>query len=176
MLASIPFLLLAIFGQGERMIYLGVFMAIALMFTNAGPCYAIIGNVVMPNMRAVACAVAMAATHLLGDIWSPTLMAWVAQTFGQADSMATPFGQALAAIGAVPKAQPGHDPENLAAALLIAVPGPAHRGHRAALRRPPSASRDGAHARQAEGGAKPRACRLAEADSTRPFGGARVLR
>ncbi len=49
-------------------------------------------------------------------------MAWVAQTFGQADSMATPFGQALAAIGAVPKAQPGHDPENLAAALLTAVP------------------------------------------------------
>ena len=97
-------------------------LAIALMFTNAGPCYAIIANVVMPNMRAVACAVAMAATHLLGDIWSPTLMGWVADTFGQADSMATPFGQALAAIGAVPRAQPGRDPENLAAALLIAVP------------------------------------------------------
>jgi MFS family permease len=122
MLASIPFLLLAIFGHGESMIYLGVFVMIALMFTNAGPCYAIIGNVVMPNMRAVACAVALAATHLLGDIWSPTVMAWVAQTFGQADSMATPFGQALSAIGAVPKAQPGHDPENLAAALLTAVP------------------------------------------------------
>ena len=97
-------------------------MAIALMFTNAGPCHAIIGNVVMPNMRAVACAVAMAATHLLGDIWSPTLMGWVAQTFGQADSMATPFGRALAAIGAVPRAQPGHDPENLTAAPAHAVP------------------------------------------------------
>ncbi len=122
MLASIPFLLVAIFGRGEGMIYLGVFMTIALMFTNAGPCHAIIGNVLMPNMRAVACAVAMAATHLLGDIWSPTLMAWVARTFGQADSMATPFGQALAAIGAVPMAQPGRDPENLAAALLTVVP------------------------------------------------------
>jgi hypothetical protein len=60
--------------------------------------------------------------HLLGDIWSPTVMGWAAGTFGQADSMATPFGQALAAIGAVPKAQLGHDPENLVAALLIAVP------------------------------------------------------
>jgi len=122
MLASIPFLLIAVFGRGEGTIFLGVFLTIALMFTNAGPCHAIIGNVVMPNMRAVACAVAMTATHLLGDIWSPTLMAWVAQTFGQADSMATPFGQALAAIGAVPKAQPGRDPENLAAALITAVP------------------------------------------------------
>jgi MFS family permease len=122
MLGSIPFLLLAIFGKSEGAIYLGVFAAIALLFTNAGPCYAIIANVVMPNMRAVACAVAIAATHLLGDIWSPTLMAWVAETFGQADSMATPFGRALAALGAVPKAQPGRDPENLAAALLTAVP------------------------------------------------------
>ena len=92
------------------------------MFINAGPCNAIIANVVMPNMRAVACAVALVAVHLLGDIWSPTLMGWVADTFGQADSMATPFGQALAAIGAVPKAQPGRDPENLTAALLTALP------------------------------------------------------
>ena len=122
MLGSIPFLLLVIFGRGEGMIVVGVFLAIALMFTNTGPCYAIIANVVLPNMRAVACAVAMAAAHLLGDLWSPTLMGWVAETFGQADSMATPFGQALAAIGATPKAQPGHDPENLTAALLTAVP------------------------------------------------------
>ena len=122
MLISIPFLLLAIYGQTEGMIYLGVFLAIALMCTTAGPCYAIIANVVMPNMRAVACSVAIAAMHLLGDIWSPPLMGWMAETFGQADSMATPFGQALAALGALPKAQPGHDPENLIAALLTAVP------------------------------------------------------
>jgi MFS family permease len=122
MLGSIPFVLIAIFARSEGAIFLGVFASIALMFTSAGPCYAIIANVVMPNMRAVACAVALAATHLLGDIWSPTLMGWVADTFGQADSMATPFGHALAAIGAVPKAQPGRDPENLIAALLTALP------------------------------------------------------
>ncbi len=122
LLGSIPFLVLAIFGRSQAAIFAGVFAAIALMFTTAGPCHAIIANVVMPNMRAVACAVALAASHLLGDIWSPTLMGWVADTFAQADSMATPFGRALAAIGAVPKAQPGHDPENLVAALLTAVP------------------------------------------------------
>ncbi|MGA7496584.1 MAG: MFS transporter [Isosphaeraceae bacterium] len=122
MLGSIPCLLLAIFGRGEGAILLGVFLAIALLFTNAGPCQAIIANVVLPNMRAVAYAVALAATHLLGDLWSPTLMGWVSDTFGQDDSMATPFGRALAAIGATPKAQPGHDPENLVAAVLTAVP------------------------------------------------------
>ena len=36
--------------------------------------------------------------------------------------MATPLGGALAAIGTTPKAQPGHDPENLVAAVLTAVP------------------------------------------------------
>ena len=122
MLVSIPCLLLALFGRGEAMVLLGIFLTVALLFTNAGPCHAIIANVVMPNMRAVAYAAAMAATHLLGDLWSPTLMGWVSDTFGQDDSMATPFGQALAAIGATPKAQPGHDPENLAAGLLTAVP------------------------------------------------------
>lgn len=119
---SIPFLLVAIFSRSEAVVFPSMFVAIALMFTNAGPCYAIIANVVMPNMRAVACAFALAAVHLLGDIWSPTLMGWVADTFGQADSMATPFGRALASIGAVPRAQPGRDPENLTAALLTALP------------------------------------------------------
>jgi hypothetical protein len=78
--------------------------------------------VVLPNMRGVACGVALTAVSLLGDLWAPALMGWVAATFGEADSMATPFGRALTAIGAVPRAQPGHDPENLTAALLAAVP------------------------------------------------------
>ena len=156
MLGSIPFLLMAIFGRDEGMIYLGVFVAIALMFTNAGPCYAIIANVVMPNMRAVACAVAMAATHLLGDIWSPTLMAWVADTFGQADSMATPVrpgpgGDRRRAQGpARPRPrEPDRGPPHGRA-------GAGDRGHRAALRRPPPAPRDGPDARQAPRIAEPR--------------------
>jgi MFS transporter, Spinster family, sphingosine-1-phosphate transporter len=73
-------------------------------------------------MRAVACGATLAAVHLLGDLWSPTLMGWVVDTFGQADSMATVFGQALAALGAVPVVQPGHDPENLTAGMLVVVP------------------------------------------------------
>jgi hypothetical protein len=49
-------------------------------------------------------------------------MGWVIDTFGQPDSMATGFGQALAALGAVPVVQPGRDPENLTAGMLVVVP------------------------------------------------------
>jgi len=104
------------------LIFGGLFLAEGVLFMNVVPCYTIISNVVMPNMRAVACAVALAAVHLLGDIWSPTLMSWVIDTFGDADSMATGFGQALAVLGAVPVAQPGRDPENLTAGMLVVVP------------------------------------------------------
>jgi hypothetical protein len=114
--------LLAIYGTSLALIFGGLFVAEGIMFMSVIPCYTIISNVVMPNMRAVACAAALAAVHLLGDIWSPTLMGWLVDTFGEPDSMATPFGRALAALGAMPVAQPGHDPENLTAGMLAVVP------------------------------------------------------
>jgi MFS transporter, Spinster family, sphingosine-1-phosphate transporter len=122
MLGAIPFVLAMIYGRGLPWILGGTFLAVFVMFLNIGPCYSIIANVVMPNMRGVACGVTLAAVHLLGDLWSPTLMGWVIDTFGQADSMATGFGQALAAVGAIPVAQPGRDPENLTAGMLVVVP------------------------------------------------------
>ena len=122
MLGSIGCVLVAIYGRGMPWVFGGLFLAVGLMFLEIGPCYAIISRVVMPNMRAVACAVTLSATHLLGDLWSPTLMGWVIDTFGQADSMATGFGHVLAALGAVPVAQPGRDPENLTAGMLAVLP------------------------------------------------------
>ena len=122
LIASIPFTLLAIYGTTEPAIYAGVFLAEALMFINTGPCNAVIANVVMPNMRAVAFAVTLFAIHLLGDLWSPTLMGWVADTFGRRDSMESVFGRALAAIGAVPSTREGFPPENLTAGLLVVLP------------------------------------------------------
>jgi MFS family permease len=70
----------------------------------------------------VGCGVALAAINLLGAIWSPTLMGWMADTFGQRDSMATGFGRALEAVGARPAARPGLDPQNLTGAMLLVVP------------------------------------------------------
>ena len=71
------------------------------MFLVFVPCLIIIAGVTMPNMRGVGFGVALAAGHVLGDLWSPTLTGWVIDTFAQRDSMATVFGQFLSAIGAV---------------------------------------------------------------------------
>jgi MFS family permease len=128
MLASIPFILIGLYSTSLPWIYGGIFMAETLMFINTGPCNAIIANVIAPNMRAAAYAAAVFAIHFLGDIWSPTLMGWVADTFGQKDAMMTVFGQALAAIGAVPTERPGSNPENLLAGMLVVVPAVAISG------------------------------------------------
>lgn len=122
MLAAIPSVLVAIYSPPSPWIIGGLILAAGVMYMNIVPCYTIISNVVMPNMRGVGCGVALAAVHLLGDLWSPTLMGWVADTFGQKDSMATGFGRALTALGALPVAQPGLDPQNLTAAMLVVVP------------------------------------------------------
>jgi len=128
MIASIPFILVGMFAKTPLWIFSGIFLAEMLMFVNTGPCNAVIANVVVPNMRAAAYAVAIFAIHFLGDIWSPTLMGWVADTFGQKDSMSTIFGQALEAIGAVPTQIANGPPENLLAGLLIVVPAVAISG------------------------------------------------
>jgi hypothetical protein len=49
-------------------------------------------------------------------------MGWAADFFGHDDSMASGFGRALAAVGALPTVRPGHDPENLTAGMLLVVP------------------------------------------------------
>jgi MFS family permease len=122
MLASLPFIVLGLFSKTELAIFAGIFWAEALMFMNTGPCNAVIANVVTPNLRATAYAIAIFAVHFLGDIWSPTLMGWVADTFGRPDSMATPFGRALASIGAVPTVIEHAPPENLLAGMLVVIP------------------------------------------------------
>jgi MFS family permease len=122
MVGAIGCALAAIYGRNVPWIFGGLFLAEFAIFLNVVPCYTILASVVMPNMRAVGCGAALASMHLLGDIWSPAVMGWVVDTFGQADSMATAFGKALSALGAVPVAQPGRDPENLTAGMLVVIP------------------------------------------------------
>ena len=128
LLASIPFILLGLLSKHELPIFAGIFLAETLMFVNTGPCNAVIANVVAPNLRASAYAVAILLTHFLGDMWSPALIGWVARTFGQADMMDTIAGRALASLGAVPTAAAGRSPENFTAGLLIVVPAVALAG------------------------------------------------
>jgi MFS family permease len=129
MLGAVPFVLLGLFARSTPLIFAGIFLAESLMFVNTGPCNAVIGNVVAPNMRSAAYAAGILVMHFLGDIWSPALIGYLADLFGKPDTMATPFGRALAAIGAVPTMAEGQDqPENLLAGLLIVVPAVALSG------------------------------------------------
>lgn len=122
MLTAVPLVLVAVYASGRPAVYAALFVAQASMFLIVGPCNAVIANVVMPNMRASAFAVALFAVHLLGDLWSPTLMGWVADTFGRHDAMESVFGQALTVIGAVPSRRADAPPENLKAAMLVVLP------------------------------------------------------
>lgn len=122
MLGAVPATLLGLFAHQKGAIYAGIFLAEALMFVNVGPCMTILANVVTPNMRASALAIATLLMHLLGDIWSPSLVGWVADYCGQPDVMATGFGRMLLAIGATPTHPAGLPPQNLLAGLLITIP------------------------------------------------------
>src|SRR6185437_14548726 len=83
---------------------------------------AIVANVVQPNLRAAAYAIAIFAIHFLGDIWSPWLIGKAADLFGDPETMATSIGQLLKSVGAVPTQVPGSPPENIVAGLLAVVP------------------------------------------------------
>ena len=122
MIGSIGFVLLALFAYSEPVIYGAIFLAETLMFVNTGPCNAIIGNVVQPNLRAAAYSIAIFAVHFFGDIWSPSLIGKISDLFGEASMMAGTIGRALSAIGAVPTQLAGGRPENIVAGLLVVVP------------------------------------------------------
>ena len=75
------------------------------------------------GLRAAAFAVTLFAVHVLGYIWSPPLMGYVADLFGAPDTMASSFGKVLASIGAVPVVgAEGAKPQNMVAGLLVVVP------------------------------------------------------
>jgi MFS family permease len=123
MLMAVPPLLVALFARDKTTIFVAIFAAEFLMFVNTGPCNAIIGHVVQPNMRAVALAVAIAVLHFLGDIWSPWLIGLISDRFGSPAAMSGTIGSFLAWIGAEPTTVPGRPGgRNLLAGLLIVVP------------------------------------------------------
>jgi MFS family permease len=122
LLGAVPFVLMGLFSRSEAGIFACVFLAETLMFMNTGPCNAVIANVVAPNMRAAAFAIAVLGVHFLGDIWSPVLIGKVADLFGDPVTMNTGIGRVLVALGVTPTQVPGQPPENIAAGLLIVVP------------------------------------------------------
>ncbi|WP_337177338.1 MFS transporter [Paludisphaera sp.] len=119
---ALPCWLATFLGPARGWQYATLFATIALLFANLGPCLAIVAAAAAPNMRGVACGATVAVAYLLGVAWSPRLLQWGAEAFGQPDAMATPLGRALATLGATPHSVGGRPPENVAAALLFAAP------------------------------------------------------
>jgi hypothetical protein len=121
MLLAVPCILAGLFATSTAMILVWLFLAQTLMFANTGPSNAVIANVVLPKMRATAYAIGTFVIHMLGDVWSPTLMGAVSDEFGKNSWMATPPGQFLAALGFVPTEAHGTT-TNLGAGMLLVVP------------------------------------------------------
>jgi MFS transporter, Spinster family, sphingosine-1-phosphate transporter len=122
MLAAAAGIVAATYGRSPAAVEAGLFLAAAALWPIVPVGFTVVAGVTMPNMRGVGFGVTLAAVHVLGDLWSPSLLGWVVDTFAQPDFMATGFGRLLAAIGAVPLARRGHDPENLIAGLLAIIP------------------------------------------------------
>jgi MFS family permease len=122
MFGSVPFVVLALFATSQPLVFTAIFAAECLMFMNTGPCYAIIANVVQPNLRAAAFAIAIFAVHFLGDIWSPSLIGKLSDYFGSQQAMDGTIGRTLHWIGAVPTQVANQAPENIVAGLLVVVP------------------------------------------------------
>ncbi|WZO99085.1 MFS transporter [Isosphaeraceae bacterium EP7] len=123
MLGSLPMLALAIYARQPALALGAFFAAQTLLMMHLGPCLAIIAGVTMPNMRGAAFGVAALGASLIGGLWAPGMMGWVAGTFAQPDAMSTVFGRAFAALGAVPKAADARSfPENQIAGLLVLIP------------------------------------------------------
>ena len=122
MLLAVPFVLGAIFATSEPAIIASMFLAMALMLMNTGPCSAVIANVVAPNMRGVAFAVSIFFIHVLGDLWSPMLMGLASDYLGDPEVMASWIGDLLRSIGAHAVEQEDGSYRNLTAGMLVVVP------------------------------------------------------
>lgn len=121
-LAAVPAASGLALGEGRTWSLVLLSATTAFLFANLGPCHAIVADVAAPNLRGAACGGLLSATHLLGDLWSPRVMGLVAELFGDANTMASPLGRALAAAGASPVVVGGRSPENISAALLLILP------------------------------------------------------
>jgi len=83
MLASVPFIFVALVATSPAVIFGSLLVGLTLAFMNQGPCNTIIVNVTDPKIRAAAFAVNIFVIHILGDIPSPTIMGGVSDLTGK---------------------------------------------------------------------------------------------
>ena len=59
-----------------------IFLSICCLFLNTGPTNTILANVVHPSMRQMAVAICILVIHTFGDVISPSIIGWLAETTG----------------------------------------------------------------------------------------------
>lgn len=59
-----------------------IFLAICCLFLNTGPTNTILANVVHPSMRQMAVAICILVIHTFGDVISPSIIGFLAETTG----------------------------------------------------------------------------------------------
>jgi MFS family permease len=121
MLLAVPCVIVGLMATNSVLIVIFLFLAQALLFANTGPSNAVIANVVLPKMRAVAYAINTFFIHMLGDVWSPWLMGTVSDEMGKHTLVDSSIGRFLQQIGFPPVTLDGRT-TNLGAGMLIVVP------------------------------------------------------
>lgn len=82
MILAAPFAYVGLTAQSVTTAMVSIFIAEVLVFLNTGPANAVLVNVVLPEVRATAIALAIFAYHLLGDVASPPLIGWLSDAWG----------------------------------------------------------------------------------------------
>lgn len=77
MLLGVPAAYVGLTADARPVYLSAIFLAEVLLFLNTGPANAVLVNVVLPEIRATAIALAIFVYHLLGDVPSPILIGWV---------------------------------------------------------------------------------------------------
>ncbi len=113
MVASVPFVFLALAASKPVFYLFGIFAAEFLIFLNTAPLNAVIVSSTAPNIRGIAFAANMVVIHALGDALSPVVIGRLSDTWGVTTAIAAtaPVGLVLAAALCLKTASSMGDPQ-----------------------------------------------------------------
>lgn len=73
---------LAVLFLPLQYVWYATFLSVCCLFLNTGPTNTILANVVHPAMRQMAVAICILVIHTFGDVISPSIIGWLAESFG----------------------------------------------------------------------------------------------
>lgn len=98
-LVAAPFALLAFLATTPTMFFIAIFVCEVALFTSTSPINAALLRSVPEQRRASAMAITILAIHLFGDLWSPPLVGFMADSMGMRVGMLLSLPIAIAFSG-----------------------------------------------------------------------------